>query len=183
MNLLFLFFRLYNRYNSCPTQPGCSTAADIYPTQPGRSTAVDSHPTQPGRTIVADCYATEPELIGGNPTVANISGITFLGDELFVVCSGCKSIQVFDLDTLTRQSSVPLYQLKEPYDMTSAVESNSLYICDTIVNCVFAVELTRRKLRLSKDINKWKLKCKPYGISKTTKPSIIVSFDLPSKPS
>ena len=100
------------------------------------------------------------KLPGGNA----VGGITVLYDEVFIVRYELPALEVYDSETLSLRSSIPVSELRRPCDIAASVRYSCLYVADPhgrSGSCVHRIQLN------AKFETYWKVNDRPDGISAT----------------
>ena len=103
-----------------------------------------------------------------------LSGVTYLGDEMFIVHDEEAAVQVYDVDALSLKRSLPVTGLTEAWDLTSCVQNNSLYCCNFNGDCVFQIDVKGNATR-------WSPHGSVYSLSVTANSNVLVTIEHTSK--
>ena len=64
-------------------------------------------------------FSNDSQLVHRTPKGKRVYGVTFLGEEVFVVRNNKSEVEVYDVNTLTEQRRLPVAKMSRPWDMTS----------------------------------------------------------------
>jgi len=106
------------------------------------------------------------------PRGDKVTGVTSLGDDVFVLRSGCsqQKIEVYDAETFTSQRHITVPLLgKWCYGLAVCPVNKCLYASDHLSDSVHRVELSG-----SNAVMKWSVARKPIGLSLNSEHNVIV---------
>ena len=98
-------------------------------------------------------------------------GLTSLGNNLYVVRRKAADVEVYDIQSLTLISLIPVKRLLDASDMESCRRNSYLFVADAKLQHVFKIDLRRMS-----DVNGWPTRGSPSRLSVTSKTNVIVSF-------
>jgi len=112
------------------------------------------------------------------PKGNGISGVTSLGDDVFVVrYKGQQQIEVYDANTFTLQRHITVLGLGElSYGLAACPYNNCLYASDWHNNSVHRVDLSG-----SNAVMKWSVARRPVGLSVNSEHNLLVVIQGESK--
>jgi len=107
-----------------------------------------------------------------------VSGVTSLGDDVFVVLYNCEQqIEVYDAKTLTLQRHITVPGLgRNSYGLAACPDNSCLYASDFNNDSVHRVELSGRNA-----VMKWSVARRPAGLSINSEHNLLVASQGESK--
>ena len=123
---------------------------------------------------ISSMFFNSPPLVHTMGKGEAVRGVTCLGDEAFIVCSGKAEVQVFDVDTLSLKRRLPVTGLTSANDLASCVHNSCLYGCNRNGDCVFKIDVIGNTTSWTTNITIWSLYV-------TAKSNVLVTSYLASK--
>ena len=127
-------------------------------------------------TVTSSRYAPSPVSTHVAAKGNVVRGVTVLFDQVFLVRELTPEVEVYDTDTLTLQRRLAVSELVAPWDMTSCVKYNYLYITDR--GYTDGRNRYVHRVELNGTTTKWPLTDEPFRLSVTPDGSnVIVTCD------
>ena len=101
----------------------------------------------------------------------DVSGLTVLNDELFVVQDESTQVNVYNTNTFTLSHNIDITGSKSLSAISSSSQHNCLYISDDSLKVVYRYNLS------NKVITHWSVGGECYGLSETSTYSVLVTLE------
>jgi len=100
---------------------------------------------------------------------ALVTGVTSLGDDVFVVPCMSQQVKVYDAVTFTLQRSLSVHGLGLSVGLVACASNKCLYASDFSGNCIHRVELSG-----SNAVTKWSVGGEPAGLTVSSDKNVMV---------
>jgi len=119
---------------------------------------------------ITECKPCAPKLTHTLPSTGyQVSGVTSLANQLFVVRYGPQQIEVYDTTTFALQRNIPVYNLQYAYGLVSCATNNCLYASNYNVNTVLKIDIANGSA------NSWNTGQFPTGLYVNNAKNVLVS--------
>ena len=119
--------------------------------------------------MYVDSTSSSPTVIHVIPKDKGVTGVTSLGDDVFVVRFNSQQIEVYDAKTFTLQRHITVFGLGSSYGLVACPYNNCLYASDFYNNSIHRVGLSR-----SNALMKWSVADWPVGLSLNIEHNLLV---------
>ena len=120
--------------------------------------------------LCVDSNRSSPTVTHVTPRGNHVTGVTSLGDDVFVVRWNSRQIEVYDAETFTLQRYITVPGLGgESYGLAACPHNNCLYASDFSNASVHRVELSG-----SNALMKWSVAGGPRGLSVNSEHNLLV---------
>ena len=120
-------------------------------------------------SCVVDMTSSAPTVTHLIPGRAPVSGVTSLGNYVFVVRHGSQQVSVYDSVTFTLQRRLPVVGLGESYGLAACASNKCLYASDYSHDLVHRVDLSG-----SNAVTQWSVGRGPAGLTVSNDKNVLV---------
>ena len=102
---------------------------------------------------------------------SDVRGVAWLENKIYVVCGGSNRVHVYPdeepFDEL-EDDRIEIKEMEDPWDMAASGVSRSILIGDYGNECIWRIQMP------SKEISRWKIDGRPWGLSINSSDELIV---------
>ena len=120
-------------------------------------------------SCVVDMTSSAPTVTHVIPGRVPVTGVTSLGNDVFVVRFNSPQVEVYGAETFTLQRRLPVTGLGESYGLAACASNQCLYASDYDNDCVHRVELTG-----SNAVTRWSVGSGPVGLTVNSDKNVLV---------